>query len=133
MFDRPGRITCSLGFFRGWPSRPRAVRDQPWLGAVRVMTKSSGPPCPAKLAIASAVAQPLDGGRLLPLIVGERPDPGRVHGRRRLVDEIGFRFRRHGDGGNVGRDALLLLAPCASAALRAASCSRSMPVLRGCP
>jgi hypothetical protein len=96
-------------------------------------TESSGPPCPAKLAIASAVAQPLDGGRLLPLIIPDRLDPGRVRGRRRLVDEIGFRFRRHGDGGDVGRDALLHLAPCASAALRAASCSRSMPVLRGCP
>ena len=56
-----------------------------------------------------------------------------MRGRRRLVDEIGFRFRRHGDGGDVGRDALLHLAACASAALRAASCSRSMPVLRGCP
>ena len=74
----------------------------------------------------STEARHLKLAALAPLVVPERPDPRRMRGRRRLVDEIGFRFRRHGDGGDVGSAALRLHAPSASASLRAASFSRSM-------
>jgi hypothetical protein len=81
---------------------------------------------PIASARRSAITPPLDDGRLPSFIASNVPNPRRMRGRRRLVDEIGFRFRRHRDGGDVGSADLRSRAPSASASLRAASCSRFM-------